>query len=249
MKPKKIVRALKRKIRLFFEYGRYLYQFKIFKGTDGDRFKVSFSDRIVCLLEGDETTSFDKHYVYHTAWAARKLAEYMPEKHIDISSYTYFSTVASAFVPIDFYDYRPASIDISNLNTLKGDITSLSFDDASVESISCMHVIEHIGLGRYGDPLDPDADLLAFRELNRVLAPGGALLFVVPIGGCPRVVFNAHRIYTYDQVMTLFDGLKLKEFSLIPDKSPEGIIIDASREVANEQKYGCGCFWFERPEN
>jgi hypothetical protein len=59
-----------------------------------------------------------------------------------------------------------------------------------------MHVIEHIGLGRYGEALDPDGDLKAIRELVRVLAAGGNLLVVVPVGR-PRIQFNAHRIYDY----------------------------------------------------
>jgi len=45
-----------------------------------------------------------------------------------------------------------------------------------------MNVVEHVGLGRYGEPLDPEGDIKAMRELRRVLAPGGSLLFVVPVG-------------------------------------------------------------------
>jgi SAM-dependent methyltransferase len=112
-----------------------------------------------------------------------------------------------------------------------------------------MHVVEHIGLGRYGDPVDPAADLRAMAELKRVLAPGGSLLFVVPIGR-PRIMFNAHRIYSYDQISDYFAGLELKEFALIPDSSNNGgLIRDAKKVQANEQRYGCGCFWFKKALN
>lgn len=111
-----------------------------------------------------------------------------------------------------------------------------------------MHTVEHVGLGRYGDALDYDGDLVAMRELQRVLAPGGSLLFVVPVGK-PQVLFNAHRIYSYSQIVETFDQLRLVEFSLIPDRDQAGrigIVKDATEELVNQQHYGCGCFWFKK---
>jgi hypothetical protein len=109
-----------------------------------------------------------------------------------------------------------------------------------------MHTVEHIGLGRYGDPLDAEGDLKAIRELSRVTAPGGNLLFVVPIGQ-PKIMFNAHRIYSYRQILEYFSGLKLKEFSLVTDPGfGQDFISNASEEQADSQLYGCGCFWFTK---
>ena len=65
---------------------------------------------------------------------------------------------------------------------------------------------EHIGLGRYGDPLDPLGTRKAAAELQRVLAPGGQLLFSLPVGR-PRVEFNAHRVHDPHEVASWFDGL------------------------------------------
>lgn len=93
--------------------------------------------------------------MYHPAWALRILQKTMPKIHVDISSSIYFIAMASAFVPIKFFDYRPALLNLSNVETGYADITELPFDDNSVESLSCMHVVEHIGLERYGDPLNP----------------------------------------------------------------------------------------------
>jgi hypothetical protein len=69
-----------------------------------------------------------------------------------------------------------------------------------------MHVVEHVGLGSYGDSLDPNGDLKAMSELKRVLSINGNLLFVVPVGK-PRVMFNAHRIYSYEQIIECFKGI------------------------------------------
>ena len=121
----------------------------------------------------------------------------------------------------------------------------LPFSDGSVPSVSCMHVVEHVGLGRYGDPLDPDGDLKAMAELKRIVAPGGQLLFVTPMGK-PRIQYNAHRIYSYAQIANAFAPLRVAEFSLVPDDPTLGLIENASPDLVAQQEYACGCFRFVR---
>ncbi|MDT8284419.1 MAG: DUF268 domain-containing protein [Thermovirgaceae bacterium] len=209
---------------------------------------MRWSDRYPCLDDRRDIQPFDSHYVYHTAWAARILAHTKPVLHVDISSYLYFATLVSAFIPVEYYDYRPADIWLSNYRSNHSDLTNLPFGDETVNSLSCMHVVEHIGLGRYGDPVDPSGDLRAMSELKRVLAPGGTLLLVVPVGE-PKVMFNAHRIYSYRQVAECFSDLHLGEFTLIPDsREGEPVITNAAEETADAQRYGCGCFRFIKPE-
>ncbi len=214
-----------------------------YKKRDDKRFSIKYSDFYPCIKDSTVKTNFDAHYVYHTSWAARKVREINPKKHTDISSSLYFSGIVSAFIPVDFYDYRPADLHLSKLTSNHADINQLPFADNSIDSLSCMHVVEHIGLGRYGDQIDPKGDLRAISELKRVLSKNGSLLFVVPVGN-PKIEFNAHRIYSYNQVLSYFPELKLKEYSLITD---EGKFIDnAQKNETDRQSYGCGCFWFTK---
>lgn len=209
----------------------------------------TWEDRYPCLDDATTTTGFDRHYIYHPAWAARVLSRTRPEKHIDISSTLHFCSIVSAFVPTEFFDFRPAPLVLDGLACRAANLTALDWQPDSVASLSCMHVIEHVGLGRYGDPIDPSGDLKAIRELARVLAPGGDLLIAVPVGRA-RTCFNAHRIYDKDVFVGLFEGLELVEFALIPDgDAPGGLVFDASSELVNSQNYGCGCFWFRKPMN
>ena len=217
------------------------FAFKKAAGNSG-RFTISLGDAYPCPFDKTMLTGFDRHYVYHTAWAARKVAYIKPEVHTDISSSLYFSSIVSAFVPVKFYDYRPADLRLSGLTSEKADLLALPFADNSVASLSCMHTVEHVGLGRYGDPIDPEGDLKAIGELQRVLALGGSLLFVVPIGKA-KIQFNAHRIYSYAMVMDYFSDLELREFSLIPEKNG-AMIANVTKEQADKEAYGCGCFWF-----
>jgi SAM-dependent methyltransferase len=200
-----------------------------------------------CLDDRSSETPFDRHYTYHPAWAARVLARTRPAKHVDISSILCFSTIVSAFIPVDFYDFRSAPVRLSGFNSASADLTQLDFADNSIDSLSSMHVIEHVGLGRYGEPLDPDGDLKAIRELCRVLAPGGNLMVVVPVGRA-RIQYNAHRVYDDTEFRGYFADLELVEFTLIPDgDAPTGLIEGAARDLANAQEYGCGCYWFRKP--
>lgn len=244
------IRALYRGFRYLTGYGGFIRDFLAFRRQSerlGTRFPLAWGERNPCLLDRTGTTTYDRHYILHLAWAARVLAEIRPTVHVDISSQLQFCTMISAFVPIRFYDYRPADLPLDGLTSEAADLMALPFGDGSMLSLSCMHVVEHIGLGRYGDPIDPDGDLKAISELIRVLAPGGDLLFAVPIG-CAKIVFNAHRIFSYDQILDYFSGLELREFALVPEHAETGgLIRNASREQADQESYGCGCFWFRKP--
>lgn len=209
---------------------------------DGGRFVCQWKDRYPCLADNITYTPFEPHYTYHPAWGARILAATRPEVHVDISSSLSFVTIVSAFIPIEFYDFRPAHLHLNNLTSKSVNILSLPFDSNSLPSISCMHVVEHIGLGRYGDPHDPQGDIKAMQELQRVVAPNGQLLFVVPVAGKSMIQYNAHRIYLYNDIVGQFPKMDLKSFSLITDDGK--FLENADQNEVSNQKWGCGCFHF-----
>jgi SAM-dependent methyltransferase len=227
-----------------FKLSRFKQDYKQFLRLDvSKRFPLSEEDFYPCLDDNTSTTHFDAQYIYHPAWAARIINEAKPELHTDISSTLYFCTIVSAFVKTEFYDYRPAILNLGNLSCKQADLTDLPFETNSLKSLSCMHTIEHVGLGRYGDPIWPDGDLKAISELKRVCAIGGNLLIVVPVGK-KRIQFNAHRIYNPFEVISYLDGFTLKNFALITDNGE--YIQSADLSEAAKQHYGCGCFWFEK---
>ena len=237
---KKIKSFLRGPLSLGVYFKDYFSFKKLSKGKNRD-FSMGVKYLYPCLRDKTGEVSSDLHYIYHPAWAARIIAKNKPDFHVDISSILYFPAIVSAFVPVKYYEFREANIYLDNLTAGQADLLSLPFPNDSVKSIFCMHTIEHIGLGRYGDPIDVNGDLKAIKELKRVLAPGGSLLFVAPIGK-PRIYFNAHRVYSYSQIMNYFSDLTLKEFSLIPKGG--GIIYNASQDLSDKEDYGCGCFWF-----
>jgi SAM-dependent methyltransferase len=102
-----------------------------------------------------------------------------------------------------------------------------------------MHVVEHIGLGRYGDPINAKGSEIAILELKRILKRGGLLYFVVPVGR-QRTVFHAHRIFSPKYILEFFADCTLEEFSLIDDAG--AFAENIPLEVGENQDYGCGCF-------
>jgi SAM-dependent methyltransferase len=202
---------------------------------------ISFRDSYPCLADRVLDTPFDPHYFFQAAWLARRLQEQGPSIHVDVGSSVMMINVLSASVNTVFVDYRPLHVHLSNLHSLAGDIVRLPFRDISVASLSCLHVIEHVGLGRYGDAINPAGSQLAAAELQRVLKPGGRLFLSVPVGR-ERVCFNAHRVFASSTVSKLFQELQLESFSLVDDSGQlsENVPLKATSNL----DYGCGFFEF-----
>jgi SAM-dependent methyltransferase len=205
--------------------------------------KARFRDSYPCLTDWTNVTRYDTHNFYQAFWVMNKLVENKPDKHVDIGSNVLIIAAISAFVETTFIDFRPLEAGISSLNPLQGDIINLSFPDESFSSISCLHVIEHIGLGRYGDKLDPKGSEKAARELARVLAKGGRLLLSTPVGR-ERVCFNAHRVFKPHTIVGMFSELKLLSFAFVDDKGTYNHC--AEIKDAENNRYACGMFEFKK---
>jgi SAM-dependent methyltransferase len=219
---------------------RYLAEWVAYQKA-APRQRLAFRDSYPCLADRVRTTPFDPHYFFQAAWLARRLQESRPSFHVDVGSSAMMINVLSAGMHTAFVDYRPLHVRLSNLSSLAGDIVRLPFRDACIASLSCLHVIEHVGLGRYGDPINPAGSQLAADELQRVLQPGGRLFLSVPVGR-ERVCFNAHRVFAPGTVQSLLRGLRLGSFCLVDvaGRFHEHVLTDAGTEL----EYGCGLFEF-----
>ncbi|GBD03062.1 hypothetical protein HRbin19_00335 [bacterium HR19] len=188
-------------IRDFLEY---------IKKSDGKNFsKVIFYP---CLQDKLSFTPVEPIYFFQDAWAARKIFELKPTLHVDLASSVKFASLISQFTPTVFVDIRPVPLKPPGFIPLKADITSLPFKSDSIKSLSSLCVLEHIGLGRYGDKIDPYGTEKAVEEVKRVMAYDGILLLSVPIDNENVLYFNAHRSFSRDYFISLFqDSFELLE--------------------------------------
>jgi SAM-dependent methyltransferase len=186
------------------------YRKYVAKGRNPD-FTASLADIYPCLRDGTATTPIEPVYFYQDTWAAAILFRLRPAHHYDVGSSVKTMAILSQFVPTTMIDIRPPEVSLQNFHFKAGSILALPLEDASIDSLSSLCVVEHIGLGRYGDDLDPRGSEKAIAELRRVLKPGGHLLISVPVDSSSRVYFNAHRAFTREHVLSLFQGMTLIE--------------------------------------
>jgi hypothetical protein len=184
-------------------------------------------------------TPIEPVYFFQDTWAARKIFELKPEHHYDVGSSAKTLGILSQFVPITMVDIRPLPLVLPGLNFIKGSILDLPFDDDSLASISSLCVVEHIGLGRYGDPIDAFGSEKSIIELKRVVKVGGVLLFSVPVDLSNTVYFNAHRAFTRDYILSLFDG-----FELLEEQYQYGY--ELVNAFVAERGFGTGLFMFRK---
>jgi SAM-dependent methyltransferase len=206
--------------------------------------RLALADAQPCLHDQTGDHPFDAHYFFQDVWAFKAIKASGAAQHVDVGSRAILVGMLTAVTHTIFVDIRPMNIILDNYTSQPASILALPFADQSVHSLSCLHVAEHIGLGRYGDALDPQGTIKACRELSRVLAPGGNLYFSLPVGR-PRLCFNAHRIHASEQILAYFEDLALIEFSAVTD---EGRMVGRVAPAAMENAtYACGLFHFTKP--
>jgi SAM-dependent methyltransferase len=203
-------------------------------------------DEVRPQRDSAKTYAVDHQYVLMNLWAFRRITDLTPSLVYDFASKFEYAAFLATQVRVLHYDIREPDCLVPGLEFRRGDLTSLPIDSNAVRVASCLHVAEHIGLGRYGDEIDPKGFEKACAELGRVMAPGGSLLFAVPVGR-PRVVFNAHRVLSSRQVLDAFPGLKLREFSGISSQGKYAENIPA--DSLDFDSYGCGLFHLVKEPN
>ena len=187
------------------------------------------------LFDWDSAAGTLSSYFWQDLWAARKIFQRKPSMHFDIASRVDgFIAHLLTFMPVTLIDIRPLPYEISHLNFIRADATNMpAIKENSIESLSSLCAIEHFGLGRYGDPIDPEACFHSMSEMQRVLAPRGRLYVAVPIG-LESIYFNAHRVFSPATVLAAFPKLSLVEFSVIDDRSARAHFIEDTRPDAFE---------------
>jgi hypothetical protein len=209
------------------------------------RFDLAWRDRLPCLDDNTDVTPYEPSYLYPLAWAARGIAHTAPDLHTDVGSAIEFSALVSPFARVERYAREPIEIDLPTLKTMQANLAALPLSAESVLSLSCLSVVERQGLGRFGEPLNPGADLEIMEELRRILGPGGALFLSVPVGQ-QRILFNSHRIYSAAQIASLFSSeFEIQDFALVDDKGH--LLEHATFSQADAQENGIGCWWFRKP--
>ena len=195
-------------------------------------------DLYPCLGDDTGETEIEPIYFYQDAWAFEKIVQQWPTIHVDVGSHHKFVALLSKIVPVTMIDIRPLSLPLDTLKFRKGSILNLPFEDAAMPSVSSLCVVEHIGLGRYGDLLDPYGSERGIDELKRIVRPGGDLYLSLPLHRKNRTYFNAHRAFSEEYLLKLFEPFEVVERRYIYDR-------DFSEQP--KQGFGTGCYHLRCP--
>ena len=227
--------------------------------NDLRKFRKSYKGKLElkpCLhdrfMEGGVTKS---EYFWQDLLVAKWINEANPEKHVDIGSRVdgFVAHVAS-FREIEILDVRPISSDIPGIKFIQADLmeptNAIGENDSKdyCDSLSCLHALEHFGLGRYGDNIDAFGHDKGITNMAPLLKPGGTLYLSTPIG-IERVEFNANRVFNPIEIIKLAkrNNLILESLVIINDGKFNKVSIDeANIKRFSELQYNLGIFIFKR---
>ena len=204
-------RQLSREFLDWLSWKRFWRNYRNYNIMSPNGRQASWSELYPCLGEDTAETEIEPCYFYQDAWAFERIVGARPEWHVDVGSHHKYVALLSKVLPVTMVDIRPLSLEMESIKFREGSILDLPFEDASVPSISSLCVVEHIGLGRYGDPLDPNGTEKAIAELKRIVAPGGSLYVSLPLDDENRIYFNAHRSFVESCVKRLFNPFHIED--------------------------------------
>ena len=226
--------------------------------ADWRRFRKGYSGPLTlmpCLHDWHEEGGATRNeYFWQDLLVARWIFEAKPIRHVDVGSRVdgFVAHVAS-YREIEVFDVRPIGTKIPNIEFKQADLMSAASLPVSeggyCDSLSCLHALEHFGLGRYGDPIDPVGHERGIANMALVLKPGGTFYLSTPIGR-ERVEFNAHRVFDPRNIIKLCEGngLALRRLTLIGDG---GVVREAQAthealQSVADMAYNLGVFVFTK---
>ena len=234
--PVRLTKSLRNTPKFFLGLSRFAAQAKTLK----------FSLAPTFLDFRDESGSANGHYFWQDLMAARWIFEARPKKHLDVGSrIDGFVAHLLTFMQVDVLDVRPMKSQIAGLHTAIGNAQEKLYELVGFyDSVSSLHSIEHFGLGRYGDPIDPEGHVKGLINISETVSQNGTLIVSFPIGD-PRVQFNAQRIVHPEWPLKILKGFDLVEFILIP-WSGNPILSKQPSNVDLTIKGQCGLYRFKR---
>lgn len=218
---------------------RYLQDRAVFMAAGG----TIALDRPMLQDLSDQAGSASGHYFHQDLLVATKINGSNPYKHVDVGSrIDGFVAHVASFREIEVFDIRPLSPTAhARIKFIQGDLMSRDGAPSDYcDSLSCLHALEHFGLGRYGDPIDPEGHQKGFKNLIRMLKPGGTLYISFPIG-TGGTHFNAHRVFDPSEILDWSrESLTLIDYQYVDDQGE----LNQGTDPGSTPKlhYGCGIY-------
>ena len=240
-----------RNLRAFAQFQRNVSKFEtLVNGSSARDFE--FGQAHPCLEDRKSAGGSARgHYFHQDLLVAQKIFEAKPERHLDVGSrIDGFVAHVAAFMEVEVVDIRPVASTAQNITFRRFDL--MKDDPAELgifDSVSCLHALEHFGLGRYGDEIDPDGWVKGLSALTKITRSGGTLYLAVPIGP-QRIEFDAHRVFSVAFLRSkISEDFSVEKFYYVDDDGDhhDVNVDDLFSEDRNfDCWYGCGIFVLRR---
>ena len=238
----KSIRSIPYFLKTYFQFKRE------FNGTL--KVSPSLQDRF------EESGAINSEYFWQDLLVARWIFESNPSKHVDIGSrIDGFVAHVASYRQVEVIDVRPINSNIPNIFFKQGNMMDSEFlskdngfSNNYCDSLSCLHTIEHFGLGRYGDPIDPEGYIKGIANMCSLIKQGGLFYLSTPIGK-ERVEFNSNWIFSPNNIVdkVTSQGLVLEAFHIFNKGGLK--VLEINRKIFNEleeEYYNLGIFVFRK---
>ena len=208
------------------------------------KFKIKINPQLQDRFsQAGETKS---HYFWQDLLVAKKIIENDVKNHFDIGSRIdgFIAHLAASGIETNIFDIRKFDDKIPNVTFKQLDLMN-PIPEKYINycnSLSCLHTLEHFGLGRYGDEIDPDGHIKGIDQIFKILKKDGILYLSVPVG-VERVEFNAHRVFDVKTFYTnIQEKFNLLEFILIDDNCNVRTFKEVDNNNFSNLNYSCGIY-------
>lgn len=196
----------------------------------------------------DNSGSANSEYFIQDLLVSQLIFKNNPKKHVDLGSrIDGFVAQVASFRMIEVFDIRPLNSEIKNVSFRQLDIMDNENSEFhnSTDSLSCLHTIEHFGLGRYGDTIDINGYVNGISNLTKILKNDGIFYLSTPIGK-EQIFYNANRVFNPRTLLDLFEknNLGLVDLYYIWDGTTKQFS-SLTEEIINQiilNEYGLGIF-------
>ena len=189
------------------------------------------------------------HYFHQDLLVAKLIYDHNPKRHIDVASRVdgFVAHVAS-YREIEVFDVRTLEKSVhENIKYRQADLMN-SQDLGKTDSLSCLHAIEHFGLGRYTDPIDVNGHNKGITNLVNLVEGNGRMYISFPIGKKDEVHFNAHRVFQPSTILkhpSIDKSMRLIRFDFVDDNG-DLHLSKSIEDVDVDTQFGCGIYTFEK---
>jgi SAM-dependent methyltransferase len=193
------------KIKIYNKYRKFKKEFLTLAEWKGFQLK----------LNGDSSTSAEEPFTHYDAfyyWIAKEISQKKDLKILDVGGKKLINGWLSVANHVTSVNLTSPIDKLSKVDYVAADVTkSLPFNDDYFDVFISPVTLNLIGLGRYGDNIDPKAIPKFIQELSRCMKQNGIAYISVVLGN-DQLLFNHHYIISFPTIKKLFTGWKIKAF-------------------------------------